>query len=227
MELKKAPKHDLSRKSGLFLNIGLTLSLLMVILAFEWPDKGNEKIMDLGQVIDDFDEILEIPPTDIQPPPPPPKIQVPEINEVEDDTEIEEELEDLTLDTETHEDMIVEDIEFVEAPPEEPVDKVFIVVENDPEFPGGLEAFYSYIGKKMRYPSQARRMGVEGRVFVEFIVDKDGSLTDIKAVKGIGAGCDEEALRVMKTVPKFKPGRQRGTPVKVKMTFPIYFKLAK
>ncbi len=78
----------------------------------------------------------------------------------------------------------------------------------------------------MKYPSQARRMGIEGRVYLQFVVDRDGSITDIQAVKGIGAGCDEEAVRVMKTVPKFKPGKQRGVPVRVRMVMPISFKLA-
>ena len=78
----------------------------------------------------------------------------------------------------------------------------------------------------MKYPNQARRMGIEGRVFVQFVVDKDGQLTEIKAVKGIGAGCDEEAVRVLKSAPKWKPGKQRGRPVKVRMILPITFKLS-
>lgn len=78
----------------------------------------------------------------------------------------------------------------------------------------------------MKYQNQARRMGIEGRVFVQFVVDKDGQLTEIKAVKGIGAGCDEEAVRVLKSAPKWKPGKQRGRPVKVRMILPITFKLS-
>lgn len=224
MELKKAPEHDLSKKSGMFLNLGLTLSLLIVILAFEWPNRGDDEIMDFGEVPDDFEDIMEIPPTE-QPPPPPPKVQIPEIIEVPDEEEIEEEIE-VELDVEVTEETVVEDIVFEEAPEEEEVDEIFTIVEDQPEFPGGMQAFYSYVGKKMKYPSQARRMGIEGRVYLEFIVDKDGSVTNVRSVKGIGAGCDEEAVRVMKTVPKFKPGKQRGRPVKVKMVMPIYFKLA-
>jgi len=224
MEQKKDPKHDLSRKSGMFLNLGLTISLLIVIAAFEWQDQGEDNIVDLGQVEDDFEDIMEIPPTE-QPPPPPPKVQIPEIEEVPDEEEIEEEIE-VELDVEVTEETVVEDIVFEEAPEDEEVDEVFTIVEDQPEFPGGMKAFYEYVGKKMKYPSQARRMGIEGRVYVEFIVDKDGSLSNVRAVKGIGAGCDEEAVRVMKAVPRFKPGKQRGRPVRVKMVLPINFKLA-
>jgi protein TonB len=224
MELKKAPAHDLTKKSGMFLNLGLTISLLIVILAFEWPNRGDQEIIDLGQVDDNFEDIMEIPPTE-QPPPPPPKVQIPEIVEVPDEEEIEEEI-DVELDVEVTETTVVEDIVFTEAPEEEEVDEIFTIVEDQPEFPGGMSAFYAYIGERMKYPSQARRMGIEGRVYVEFIVDKDGSVTNVRAVKGIGAGCDEEAERVMKNVPKFKPGKQRGRSVRVKMVLPIYFKLA-
>lgn len=224
MELKKAPEHDLTKKTGMFLNLGLTISLLLVIVAFEWPDRGDGDIVELGQLETDFEDIMEIPPTE-QPPPPPPKVQIPEIIEVPDEEEIEEEIE-VELDVEVTEETVVEDIVFEEAPEEEEVDEIFTIVEDQPEFPGGMQAFYNFVGKKMKYPSQARRMGIEGRVYVEFIVDKDGSVTNVRSVKGIGAGCDEEAVRVMKTVPKFKPGKQRGRPVKVKMVMPIYFKLA-
>lgn len=224
MELKKAPEHDLSKKTGMFLNLGLTISLLIAILAFEWPNNGDQEIIDLGQVEDDFEDIMEIPPTQ-QPPPPPPSVQIPEIVEVPDEEEIEEEI-DVELDVEMTEQTKVDDIVFSQAPEEEDVDEIFTIVEDQPEFPGGMAAFYEYVNKRMKYPSQARRMGIEGRVYVEFIVDKDGSVTNVRAVKGIGAGCDEEAERVLAAVPKFKPGKQRGRPVRVKMVLPIYFKLA-
>lgn len=224
MEPKKNPKIDLQKKSGLLLNIGFTVSLLLVILAFEWRSYDDSGLLDLGQVEDDFEDIMEIPPTE-QPPPPPPKIQLPEIIEVPDEEEIEEEIE-VELDVEVTEETVVEDIVFEEAPEEEVVDEVFTIVEDQPEFPGGMAAFYKFVGDNMDYPSQARRMGIEGRVYVQFVVDKDGSVTDVKAVKGIGAGCDEEAARVLRMSPKFKPGKQRGRAVKVRMVLPIIFKLS-
>ncbi len=224
MEPKKNPKVDLTRKSGMLMNIGLCVSLLSVIVAFEWKTYDESGILDLGQVQDDFEDIMEIPPTE-QPPPPPPKIQLPEIIEVPDEEEIEEEIE-VELDVEVTEETVIEDIVFEEAPEEEVVEEVFTIVEDQPEFPGGMAAFYKYVGDNMDYPSQARRMGIEGRVYVQFVVDKDGTVTEVTAVKGIGAGCDEEAERVLRQAPKFKPGKQRGRAVKVRMVLPIIFKLS-
>ena len=224
MEPKKNPNVDLTRKSGLFMNIGFTVSLLLVILAFEWRTYDDSGLVDLGQVTDDFEDIMEIPPTE-QPPPPPPKIQLPQIIEVPDEEEIEEDIE-VGLDVEVTEETVIEEIVFEEAPEEEEIEEVFTIVENQPEFPGGMAAFYKYVGDNMDYPSQARRMGIEGRVYVQFVVDKDGTVTEVKAVKGIGAGCDEEAERVLRQAPKFKPGKQRGRAVKVRMVLPIIFKLS-
>ena len=223
MEAKKNPKADLNKKTGLFLNIGLVVSLLLVITAFEWKFYDAGEMMDLGQVSDDFEDVMEIPPTE-QPPPPPPKIQQPEIIEVPDEEEIEEEIE-VDLDVEITEETVVEDIVFDEPVEEEVAEEIFTIVEDQPVPKGGMAAFYEYIGKKLKYPAQARRMGIEGKVFVEFVVDKDGTITNVKAIKGIGAGCDEEAIRVIQASPKWNPGKQRGRPVKVRMILPITFKL--
>ena len=154
---------------------------------------------------------------------PPPKIQQPQIIEVPDEEEIEEEIE-VDLDIEITEETIIEDFEFDE-PAEEEAEEIFTIVEDQPAPKGGMAAFYEYVSKNMKYPAQARRMGIEGKVFVQFIVDKDGSITEVQAIKGIGAGCDEEAIRVLKNAPKWNPGKQRGRPVKVRMILPIIFKL--
>lgn len=223
MEAKKNPKADLNKKTGLFLNIGLVVSLLLVITAFEWRFYDDGELMDLGQVADEFEDVMEIPPTE-QPPPPPPKIQQPEIIEVPDEEEIEEEIE-VDLDVEITEETVVEEIVFDEPVEEEVAEEIFTIVEDQPAPKGGMAAFYEYVGKKLKYPAQARRMGIEGKVFVEFVVDKDGTITDVKAIKGIGAGCDEEAIRVIQASPKWNPGKQRGRPVKVRMILPITFKL--
>jgi protein TonB len=179
--------------------------------------------MDLGQVSDEFEDVMEIPPTE-QPPPPPPKVQQPEIIEVPDEEEIEEEIE-VDLDVEITEETVVEEIVFEEPVEEEVAEEIFTIVEDQPEPKGGMAAFYEYVGKNLKYPAQARGMGIEGKVFVEFVVDKDGSITNVKAIKGIGAGCDEEAIRVIADAPKWSPGKQRGRPVKVRMILPITFKL--
>ncbi|HMQ00572.1 MAG TPA: TonB family protein, partial [Cyclobacteriaceae bacterium] len=174
MESKKTEKADLQNKGGLIFNIGLVLSLLIVITAFEWKSGGDGSLVDLGSVSDDFEEMIEVPPTDI-PPPPPPKIQQPEIVEVPDEEEIEDEIK-VEFDVEITEDTKIEELVISDAPEEEDYDQVFLVVEESAAPKGGLAAFYDYVQKKMKYPAQARRMGIEGKVFVEFVVNKDGTI---------------------------------------------------
>jgi protein TonB len=222
MEIKKAPEADLTKKTGLFLNIGLVVSLLLVIFAFEYKSYDEGDLMDLGQINDDFEEMTEIPPTE-QPPPPPPKIKQPEIIEVPDEEEIEEEIE-VDLDVEITEEEVIEHIEF-EEPEEEVADEIFTILEENAAPKGGYSVFYKFVKKKMKYPPRARRMGIEGKVFVEFVVNEDGSLVDVKVIKGIGAGCDEEAARVVKSHPNWNPGKQRGVPKRQKMTIALVFKL--
>lgn len=223
VENKKNPKADLTKTTGLFLNVGLVISLLLVIFAFEkkvW-DEGSQ--VNLSAQAEDFEDLMDIPQTQ-QPPPPPPKKVQPEIIEVPDEEEIEEEIE-IDLDVEMTEETVIEEVVFEEAPEEEEADQIFTIVEDQPTPVGGMSAFYQFVQKKLKYPAQARRMGIEGKVFVQFVVDKDGTLTEVQAVKGIGAGCDEEAVRVIKQAPKWKPGKQRGRSVKVRMILPITFKL--
>tara|TARA_Y100001972_G_scaffold120482_1_gene163112 strand:- start:1180 stop:1845 length:666 start_codon:yes stop_codon:yes gene_type:complete len=220
MESKKNKKADLERMYRLFLNLGLCTSLLLVILAFEWPAHHDGGYVDLGVVKDDFEDILEIPPTEHLPPPPP-KIQLPVVIEVENEVELEPEPE-VDLDIEVTIETIIEEVVKLK---DEDVDVIVDFVENEPQFPGGIQAFYKYVKDNMNYPSQARKMGVEGRVYIQFVVDENGNLSEVKAIKGIGAGCDEEAERVLRESPKFIPGKQRGRPVKVRMVMPIVFKL--
>ncbi|MCF6352854.1 MAG: energy transducer TonB [Cyclobacteriaceae bacterium] len=224
MENKKNPNIDLRKKTGLFLNIGLVISLALVLFAFEYKSYNDGSLMDLAAINDDFEEMTEIPPTK-QPPPPPPKIQQPEIIEVPDEEEIEEDIE-VDLDIDITDETVIEETIFEEPEDEEVADEIFTIVEKQPSFLGGDRAFYKYISKKMKYPSQARRMGIEGKVFVQFVVDEKGNITDVKVIRGVGAGCDEEAIRVIKNSPKWNPGKQRGKAVKVRMVLPITFKLS-
>lgn len=222
MEPKKTEKANLLKKTGLFFNVGLFVTMLVVVFAFNYKDY-DEEFVDFARTDDNFEELLEIPPTE-QPPPPPPKIQQPEIIEVPDEEEIEEEIE-VDLDVEITEETVIEEIIVDEAPEEETADEVFLVVEDPATPPGGYPAFYKYISDNLKYPAQARRMGIEGKVFVQFVVDKDGTLTEVQSVKGIGAGCDEEAVRVIKGAPKWSPPKQRGKPVKQRIIVPIVFQL--
>ncbi|MFY0607119.1 MAG: energy transducer TonB [Cyclobacteriaceae bacterium] len=210
----------------MFFWIGLSLSLLLVVIAFNWKTYDQTGLVDLGDVGNDFDEIIDVP-ASIQPPPPPPqKVEVFVVKEVDDETVIEEV--EIDLDVELTEDMQIEEVVFDEVleEPEEKAEEIFQIVEDKPEFPGGLKAFYEYVGENVSYPAAASRLGVTGRVFVRFVIEKDGSLTDITVIKGIGSGCDEEAVRVLENSPPWTPGKQRGNKVRVYMTVPIYFKLS-
>ncbi len=216
MKPKKNPEISLENKKGLFFQIGLIITLIIVFLAFEW--KSYEKTdYNLGQLnLDDLEEeIIPITKQEIKPPPPPPP--PPEVIEiVEDEVEIEEELE--IEDTESDEDIAIE-IE------EESDDEFFMVVENMPEFPGGDLGLMKYIQKNVKYPPIAKEYNITGKVYVSFIVDKSGSVTNVKIVRGVDKSLDAEALRVVKSLPKYKPGKQRGKAVRVMFTIPINFTL--
>lgn len=106
-------------------------------------------------------------------------------------------------------------------------DAVFVVVEEQAEFPGGLDSMYAYIVKNLKYPEAAKEKGIEGRVFVNFIIEKDGSISNVKILRGIGGGCEEAAVEMIKNMPKWKPGKQRGKPVRFQFNLPIKFELPK
>jgi len=227
LEIKKNPKADLAQYQGLIFGFSLALSLSLVIMAFEWKSYDRD-IADLqDRSVNSFEILNEVPPTEI-PPPPPMAITQPMIVEVPNEEEIIEEVK-INIDIEMNQDTRIEEIAVrpaVEGLEEEETETIFTIVESPAEPIGGMQAFYKYVGDKIKYPAQARRMAIEGKVFVEFVVNKDGSLTDFKVVKGIGAGCDEEAVRVLLTAPKWKAGKQRGNPVRQRMVLPIYFVLA-
>ncbi|MCS4436433.1 energy transducer TonB [Aquiflexum gelatinilyticum] len=223
MEAKKTPQADLSKKTGMFLNLGLAVSVGLCLFAFEYKSYDDRNLKDLGSVTDEFEELLDIPITE-QPPPPPPPIEQPVIQEIPDEVEIEEKIE-VNFDVDVQEETVIKEVIIADAPVVEKADEIFDVVENSPEFPGGMEAWNEYLRKNLKYPTQARRMGIEGTVYVVFVVNTDGTVQDVELLRGIGGGCDEEALRVVKGAPKWTPGKQRGCPVRVRMRLPIRFKL--
>ena len=216
MEPKKNPEISLEKKKGLFFQIGFVITLVIVLGAFEW--KSYEKVeYNLGQLnLDDMEEeIIPITKQEEKPPPPPPP--PPEVIEiVEDDVEIEDEIE--IEDTESDEDVEIE-IE------EEDDEEFFMVVENMPEFPGGDLGLMKYIQKNVKYPAIAKEYNITGKVYVSFIVDRSGSVTNVKIVRGVDKNLDAEAMRVVKSLPKYKPGKQRGKAVRVMFTIPINFTL--
>lgn len=215
MESKKNPKVSLENKKGMFFQIGLAVTLLAILIAFEWKsyDKTNYNLGDLN--LDDMEEeIIPITRQEVKPPPPPPP--PPEIIEiVEDEVEIEKELE--IEETETDEDEIIEI--------EEDDEEFFMVVENMPEFPGGDLGLMKFIQKNVRYPAIAKEYNITGKVYVSFIVDKQGNVTNVKIVRGVDKNLDAEAVRVVSSLPKYKPGKQRGKAVRVMFTIPINFTL--
>lgn len=224
METKKTPKADLERKKPIFLQVGLILALAVVIYAFEHKtyDQGPGFEIQL-QVDDTPEEIVPITKQEIKPPPPPPPKQVTVINIVEDDVEIED---DLELDVEVDQETIIED--FVPfAMEEEEVEEmeIFTVVESMPGYPGGDAARMKFLQENIKYPQMARESGIQGTVYATFVVEIDGSVTDVRILRGIGGGCDEEAIRVIEAMPNWNPGMQRGKPVRVQFTMPIRFTL--
>lgn len=222
MEPKKSPKADLTRKSFLFFNVGLVSALSLSIFAFTYKTSDQEPASDLSNNQLQVEELMEVPPTEHLPPPPP-KIEQPNIVEVVNEEKIVEELQidmDIeTTSTETNKDFTPIPVEVEEEDP----NTLFTIVEESAFPVGGINAFNAFVSQNIVYPNQARRMGIGGRVFVEFIVEKDGSITNVRTLKGIGAGCDEEAVRVVGMAPKWNPGKQRGKAVRQKMVLPIIF----
>lgn len=226
MEARKNPKYDMRQYRGLFFNIGLVISLLMVIAAFEWRFYDDQELMNVGSSSIEFIEALDVPLTEQPPPPPPTVLKNVQIIAVEDLEDIEDEIE-LNLDIDMTEDLTIEqvielDVGEVE---EEDTEEIFVIVEDAPLPIGGMAAFYGHVNENIKYPRQAQAMNIEGKVFVQFVVGKDGGLTDVVVIRGIGGGCDEEAIRVVKLSPSWKAGKQRGRPVRVKMVLPITFKI--
>ena len=228
MEIKKTPKADLENKKSTWLLVGYVIVLAFMFVAFEWT-KRDVKI-DTSQAVTDvvFEEEIEIPITEqpevVAPPPP----EAPSIAEtltiVEDDADVEE----TTIASSEETGQAVE-IKYVpvaveEEEPEEQT--IFEVVEQMPEFPdGGMAGLMQYLSKNIKYPTIAQENGTQGRVTVQFVVNKDGSIVDAKVLRGVDPYLDKEALRVIGTMPKWKPGMQRGKPVRVKYTVPVMCRL--
>ena len=225
MQLKKSPKASLEDKKLTYVLMGLVLVLSICYVAFEWTEKEVTKY-EVNDTDFFFEEEIDIQQTsqETPPQPPPPAVQEVEVlNVVEDDVEVE------TIEINTEDD---KDVEVVIAPPvEAPVEEeeeevIFMVVESMPEFPGGQQALFKYLAANVSYPVIAQENGIQGRVICQFVVNKDGSIVDVVAVRSSGEpSLDKEAIRVIKSMPKWKPGKQRGKPVRVKYTVPVNFRL--
>ena len=222
---KKTRKADLESKKTLFIEIGLVIAIGVTLLAFEWKTYEKTELELITRAVEDIQEEMVQITQHVKPPPPPkPPPQTTIINIVEDDVEIEDEIE---IDVEADEETVVEEYIPVEIAEDEEDEEapIFTVVESMPSFPGGDEARIKYLQQNLKYPQMARESGIQGRVFVTFVVEKNGMITDVKILRGIGGGCDEEAVRVIQNMPKWKAGKQRGKPVRVQFNMPILFKL--
>jgi protein TonB len=218
-------KSNWTQYRALNFRIGLLLSLGLAFAAFEWKTYSPMAIVDLTGRADDVEEDLVLPPPTQQTPPPPPPAVMPQIVEITD-TEVEDVVE-LVMEAPEPDEAVVP----IEAPEEEEIEEEDVPTqpvwhaEVPAEPHGGMADFLAYVAKQIEYPRQARRMTIQGRVILEFVVDENGQIGQVKVVRGIGAGCDEEAVRVLAAAPKWKPAKQRGRPVKQRMTFPVFFKL--
>ena len=227
MELKKSKKADLQGKRNLFLEIGFVLALGLVLLAFEWTSRPAE--VEGFQQETGSDLVQETVPVTRQqerkePPPPPPPKSTEVINIVENDVVIEDEL--VLEESEADQDTRVSIDAFASEEEEEEEEQVFVVVEDMPSFQGkGLNAFAAYVQQNLKYPLVAQENGIEGTVYLRFIVDKDGSVIHVQVLRGVDPMLDKTAIEAVQRAPKWKPGKQRGKPVKVSCTMPISFTL--
>jgi len=228
METIKTHRANLENKRFIFLEIGFIITLALVFLAVNIKSYKKINIETLFSQTEEITE--EIVPVTVQEtkvlPPPPPK-QVSQIRIVEDNVDVSN---DIEINVEADQSTVIEKyVPFVPpiAQEEEEIreDQVFVVVESMPSFPGGNVELMKYLNSNLKYPNLAKEMNISGRVFVTFVVEKDGSVTDVQVLRGIGGGCDEEAVRVVKSMPKWIPGKQRNVPVRVRFNLPVKFTL--
>ncbi|MDD2328184.1 MAG: energy transducer TonB [bacterium] len=226
-EVKKSPKANLEVHRNTYFLMGCVVGLSLLFFAFEWSTqtrKLDEAVIVQDVLAEEEIEITRREPTP-PPPPPPPEPETPEIIEV-----VEEEVE-TTLDIKTEDDQSQRQLQtYVPPPPpkpkqEEVTEEIFVVVENQPEFPGGNAAMMKFLSDNIKYPVIAQENGIQGRVICNFVVERDGSITDVQVVRGVDPSLDREAVRVIQQMPRWTPGKQRGQAVRVRFTLPVVFRL--
>ncbi len=228
MEAKKSKKADLEKKKGLFLEIGLVSILAIVLVAFnlrstDKKDSGLKATMVNNEIQEEVLNTQE----EQKPPEPEPEQQQPEVvtevKVIDNDAESSNELNTAEL---FDENRPIEEVHVeVKEEKEEEEEMIYTFVEEDASFVGGEEALYAYLNKNLQYPELARESNITGTVVIKFVVEKDGSITKASILREIGGGCGKEALRVVKNMPKWKPGKQGGRAVRSEFTLPVQFEL--
>ncbi len=223
MEVKKSPKADLERGKTLGILMGMVVGLAVLFVGFEWGTRDIEIVKSEGVADIIAEEEIEITRPEDTPPPAPAAVE--QLNIVDDDVEL-----DQVDIISSEDDQSSAQVEAYVAPAvveeeEESAQQIFTVVETMPEFPGGQGALLQFLAKSIKYPVIAQENGIQGRVTCSFVVNKDGSIVDAEVIRGVDPSLDKEAIRVINTMPKWSPGKQRGKPVRVKYTVPVTFRL--
>lgn len=228
MEVKKSEKASLENKRLLFVEFGFVVSLLIVLIAFEWSSK-DKKVSTLQA---DNQELVEeeiIPITLDTPPPPPEMPKIPLLSDQIDIIDDNIKIDDNLINLEDNSNLGVQIMDYVEEVKEETVEEEaipFQLVEQKPSFNGGdANEFSKWVNERLVYPEIAKENGVQGRVMLQFTVNTDGTVSNVKVLRGVDPALDKEAVRVVKMSPKWKPGKQRDRAVKVNYTFPVIFQL--
>ena len=227
METKKTPKANLENKRPTWLLVGYVTVLAFMFVAFELT--RDVRVDTSGRITENvFEQDMEIPLTrqpEVTPPPPPQVTPINDVLTIIDDDDTAEET-NFASSEETGEDVVIKHIPVTVDEEVVVEDDIFVIVEENPQFPdGGTVGLLQYLGKNIKYPTIPQENGTQGRVTVQFVVNKDGSIVDVKVIRGVDPYLDKEAVRVISTMPKWIPGKQRGVPVRCKFTVPVTFKL--
>jgi protein TonB len=228
MEVKKSPKADLNNKKLLFVEVGLVLALLVTLGAFEWKTKEKQESVFAQENTELIEEEI-IPITQDTPPPPPETPKIPILSDQIDIVDDNIKVDDNILNLEDDSNLGVEIMDYVEEVQEEVVEEEaipFALVEEKPKFQGGdANNFSKWVASHLEYPEIAKENGVSGRVMVQFTVNPNGTVSDVKVLRGVDPSLDKEAVRVIQSSPKWTPGKQRDRAVKVTYQFPVIFQL--
>lgn len=228
MELKKSQKADLENKKGLFAEVGLVVILAAALVGFNIKSYDREDVVvETREVSAEVEE--QIVQTKELETPPPPEPEVPEVvtqvSVVQNDAEITNELGPVDMSANNAVNTEVQHVEVSQKEEEVAEEEVLVFVEENPEFPGGDAARLKFLSENLKYPPAARDNGIQGKVYIQFVVERDGRITNAKVLRDIGGGCGAEALRVVKSMPKWKPAKQQGRAVRSQFTLPVQFTL--